>query len=58
MRHAIDLQVHKSRMHVAVRVLHFCTFIVSGIDNIKLQELFGLINLDNKLPLSDVNFAR
>ena len=27
MRHAIDLQVHESCMHVAVRVLHSCAFI-------------------------------
>ena len=30
-RHAIDLQVHESCMHVAVKVLHSCAFITNKL---------------------------
>ena len=44
MRHAIDLQVHESCMHVAVRGLHSCAFIVVVVGAItSLDSMMSII---------------
>ena len=48
--YAIDLKVHESCMHVAVRVLHSCAFIatadVPGIGGVPLFKWNSPFNLD------------